>query len=234
VSAAHPALSGSHRDPPSSPLGRLGEPRDREFFELPSPELASRLLGEVVVHDALDGRAAGIIVETEAYAGPDDRASHARAGRTRRTAPMFGPAGHAYVYLVYGLHHCLNVVSGRDGEAGAVLVRAILPLVGAALMRRRRGSTTVPDARLGAGPALVCQSLGITRALDGYDLTTGQGLWIAAPDPETAAWIRQAGVAIGPRIGVGYAGPDWASRPWRFGVSNHPSLSRRFPSGDTT
>ncbi len=187
------------------------------------------LLGQVVVRNGPDGCAAGIIVETEAYAGPVDRASHARAGLTRRTAPMFGPAGHAYVYLVYGLHHCLNVVSGRAGDASAVLVRAIQPLVGADLMRMRRGSTSTPDARLGAGPALVCQALAITRDLDGHDLTTVDGLWLAAPDRATAERIRRAGVVVGPRIGVGYAGPDWAARPWRFGVRDHPSLSRRFP-----
>jgi DNA-3-methyladenine glycosylase len=187
------------------------------------------LLGQIVVHDASDGSAAGVIVETEAYAGPQDRASHARAGLTRRTAPMFGPAGHAYVYLVYGLHHCLNVVSGHAGEAGAVLVRAIAPLEGIELIRRRRGSPAIPDARLGAGPALVCQALAISRAQDGLDLTTGHGLWIAGPDPVTADRIRAAGVSVGPRIGVAYAGPDWSTRPWRFGVRSHPSLSRRFP-----
>jgi DNA-3-methyladenine glycosylase len=191
------------------------------------------LLGIVVGHDTASGRAAGIIVETEAYAGPEDRASHARAGLTRRTSPMFGPAGHAYVYLVYGMHHCLNVVSGTDGEAGAVLVRAVEPLDGIELMRARRRTRVVLDARLAAGPALVCEALAITRAQDGHDLTTAGGLWLAAPEDVVVDRVRRAGVAVGPRIGVGYAGPDWSTRPWRFGVRDHPSLSRRFPSQAT-
>jgi DNA-3-methyladenine glycosylase len=142
---------------------------------------------------------------------------------------MFGPAGHAYVYLVYGLHHCLNVVAGRDGEAGAVLVRAIEPVTGFDLMRVRRGRPDDPDSRLGAGPARVCQALGIGRDLDGHDLVAGSSLWLTEPDPAAADRIRGAGVLVGTRIGVGYAGPDWSARPWRFGVRGSPSLSRPFP-----
>jgi DNA-3-methyladenine glycosylase len=172
----------------------------------------------------------GVIVETEAYAGPDDRASHARAGRTRRTAPMFGPAGHAYVYLVYGLHSCLNVVSETNGVAGAVLIRALAAHVGIDAMRRRRGRPHDADHRLCAGPARLCQALAIDRRLDGHDLTTGRELWIADPDPGTRARIAAAGVVVGPRVGVLYAGADWAARPWRFGVRGHPALSRPFAS----
>ena len=102
------------------------------FFERSSVELATALLGTILVRDTPEGRCTGLIVETEAYAGELDRASHARAGRTRRTAPMFGPGGHAYVYLIYGIHNCLNVVAGEAGEAGAVLIRALAPLSGVA------------------------------------------------------------------------------------------------------
>jgi DNA-3-methyladenine glycosylase len=180
------------------------------------------------MRDSPDGLTAGIIVEAEAYAGPADRASHSRAGRTRRTEPMFGAAGHAYVYLVYGLHSCLNVVSEGEGTAGAVLLRALEPYLGIETMRRRRGRPQDPDERLCAGPARLCQALSIDRGLDSHDLTVAGQLWIADPDAVARTRIAAAGVVAGPRVGVEYAGPDWASRPWRFGVRGHPALSRPF------
>jgi DNA-3-methyladenine glycosylase len=184
------------------------------------------LLGCLLVSDDGTNRTAGTIVETEAYAGPADLASHARAGRTRRTAPMFGPAGHAYVYLVYGIHECMNVVAETDGVAGAVLIRAIEARDGIQTIRARRGEVgrQMATQRLGAGPALACQALGISRALDGHDLTTGDRLWLEGADADLAA----DDVLVGPRIGVDYAG-EWASRPWRFGLPNSASLSRPFP-----
>jgi DNA-3-methyladenine glycosylase len=202
----------------------------RAWFERPTDELARALLGCWVVRETEEGTSAGVIVETEAYGGPEDRASHARAGRTARTAPMFGPAGHAYVYLVYGLHSCLNVVAERDGAAGAVLIRAVAPVAGLELMRARRGRPGDPDERLAAGPARVCQALAVDRSLDGADLTLGGELWIADADPRARrGW--QATLVSGPRVGVGYAGDEWAALPWRFGVRAHPSLSRPFPAG---
>jgi DNA-3-methyladenine glycosylase len=191
-----------------------------------SVALARALLGTLLVRDAREGRTSGIIVETEAYGGPEDAASHARAGRTARTAPMFGPAGHAYVYLVYGLHHCLNAVAERDGIAGAVLIRGAAPVEGLDLMRHRRGRPHDADARLAAGPARLCQAFGIDRDLDGADLTAGRALWLEAGD---AGALDPGRVVTGPRVGVGYAGGDWAGRPWRFGLRDHPSLSRPFP-----
>lgn len=187
------------------------------------------------------GPTGGVIVETEAYAGPEDQASHARAGLTRRTAPMFGAPGHAYVYLVYGMHSCMNVVGDQPGRAGAVLLRAVEPVFGVELMRARRGvsvaarasgstqasssvRSAASDARLGAGPARLCQALGVTRRLDGHDLTLGAQLWLAAP--HVAEPLPH--VVVGPRIGVAYAG-EWAGRPWRFGVAGSPALSRPFP-----
>ncbi len=143
---------------------------------------------------------------------------------------MFGPAGHAYVYLVYGMHSCVNVVSETDGVAGAVLIRALEPHLGADTMRRRRGRPRDAEARLCAGPARLCQALSIDRGLDGQDLTLGRELWLADAEDETRSRIGAAGVAVGPRVGVAYAGPDWAGRPWRFGVRGHPALSRPFPS----
>ena len=213
----------------TGPTHADGSAWPRSSFERPALDLARVLLGALVVRDGPDGRAAGVIVETEAYGGPDDRASHARAGLTRRTATMFGPAGHAYVYLVYGMHSCLNIVSEGAGRAGAVLVRALEPVAGMELMRGRRGPAAGPDARLASGPARLCQALAIDRSLDGHDLAIGTTLWIADPDAAIADRIAEARVVQGPRIGVAYAGADWGSRPWRFGVRGHPSLSRPFP-----
>jgi DNA-3-methyladenine glycosylase len=146
-------------------------------------------------------------VEVEAYVGPDDRASHARVGRKGRAAIMYGPAGFAYVYQIYGMHFCFNVVTETDGIAGAVLVRAI-------------------DGGGGSGPALVCRALGIDRSCNGLDLTTSE-LYI-----ENAPAIADADISVGPRIGVDYAG-EWAARPWRFWVAKSPYVSRRRVTGTT-
>ncbi len=219
------ATSGSPGDPRGSPPAW-----GRERFARPSTELAVALIGARVVREDLSGRTSGVIVETEAYAGPEDRASHARAGWTARTAPMFGPPGHAYVYLVYGIHWCLNVVADVDGIASAVLLRAIAPDAGLTLMRERRGRTAGPDARLAAGPARLCQALAVDRSLDGHDLTAGRDLWIADARPGVQAAPVANTIVAGPRIGVAYAGVDWAGRPWRFGIRDHPSLSRPFPA----
>jgi DNA-3-methyladenine glycosylase len=197
-------------------------PLERPFFDRPTAEVARELLGVWVVRSTAAGLSGGPIVETEAYGGPDDLASHARAGVTRRTTPMFGEVGHAYVYLVYGMHECLNVVAYSGAAAGAVLIRAIAVELGVEEVRRRRGRPTDPTNRLCSGPAMVCQGLGVDRSLDGHDLTLGEGLWLAAPP----AGESVGEIASGPRIGVDYAG-KWATRPWRFWMSGHPSVSRR-------
>jgi DNA-3-methyladenine glycosylase len=203
----------------------------RAWFERDPVTLARALLGQLVVRLEGDRMRVARIVETEAYAGTDDRASHARAGRTRRTEPMFGPAGHAYVYLVYGLHHCLNVVAETDGRPAAVLIRALEPVAGAAAMRDARHGAVVPDGRLLAGPALACAGMSIDRTLDGHDLTLGRRLWIAADvAPTRSSDTHSPAIVTGPRVGVDYAGPDWATRPWRFGIAGSPSLSRPFPT----
>lgn len=173
----------------------------------------------------------------EAYGDGEDRASHARAGRTQRTAPMFGPSGRAYVYLVYGMYNCLNVVTGVDGHAGAVLIRAVEPIAGVDAMRsaaaahRPEGRTgrgasqrlpaTQPDQRLAAGPGRLCAAFGIDRSMTGVDLCAPQSpLRIEPPPaPELRTVIRT------PRIGVAYAGPPWDTVPWRLVVASSPSSS---------
>ena len=158
-----------------------------------------------LVHD--DGRTlrAGRIVETEAYLGPRDLAAHSARGRTRRTEVMFGPPGHAYVYLIYGFWNCLNVVTGRPGVPHAVLLRALEPL----------GDLT--DSTW--GPGLLCRALHIDRSLNGADLR-GDRVWLERPGGR----VRAPRIARAPRIGVDYAG-EWAQRPWRFFDRDSPCVS---------
>jgi DNA-3-methyladenine glycosylase len=191
---------------------------ERAWYNRSSAELAPELLGSRLVHDSPEGRVAGRIVEVEAYRGPEDLAAHSSRGRTQRNAVMFGPPGHLYVYLIYGLHHCLNVVAGPGDKPEAVLIRALALDEGLSLARARRGET-VPERRLAAGPGNVGSALGVDRTLNGVDLLAGpvrveprQG-----PQPPTSR---------GPRIGVAYAG-DWAARPLRLWITDDPHISRR-------
>jgi DNA-3-methyladenine glycosylase len=180
----------------------------------------------------------GRIVEVEAYLGPEDRASHARAGLTARTAPMFGPPGVAYVYLVYGMYDCLNVVSGPRGEAGAVLIRAVEPIDGADEMRRalsdhaarRRRATGgaaerrhVPDHRLASGPGLVAAAFSVDRRLTGTDLCDAASPLRLEPASRDARPVR---LVAGPRIGVAYAGEPWTTLPYRLVDASSPSIRR--------
>ena len=183
----------------------------RDFFARDTLVVARELLGQRLVR-VLDGqRLAGRIVEVEAYVGEEDQASHARSGATRRNAPMYGPAGHAYVYFIYGMHYCLNVVTEREGYPAAVLIRALEPLEGSEAMRVRRGS--VPDVQLTSGPARLCQALGIDRQFDGADLCASDALLFMEKD---TALLDDA-VATGPRIGV--RGDEIAlAAPWRWYV----------------
>lgn len=194
----------------------------REFYTRSDVlTVARQLLGHVLVVPAPDGtRVSGVIVETEAYRGPEDRASHAYGGRrTRRTETMYGVGGTAYVYFVYGMYHQFNVVTNVPESPHAVLVRALEPADGIELMRRRRPGQ--PDANLTNGPGKLCIALGIDRRLDGADLT-GDRLWIE----EGGRRVPRSAIASGPRIGIEYAG-EWASKPWRFWLRDNPSVSRR-------
>jgi DNA-3-methyladenine glycosylase len=189
---------------------------DRAWFDRPAAELARKLLGALLIHESSGGRVAGRIVEAEAYQGPEDRAAHSWRGRTPRNSVMFGPPGHLYVYLIYGLHHCVNVVCGPDGKPEAVLLRAAAITQGEDLARRRRGD--VPATRLASGPGNLGAAFGIDRSLNGTDLIGGPvGIALGAP-------VRR--VARVPRIGVAYAGP-WASRRLRFLIPDDPHRSGR-------
>jgi DNA-3-methyladenine glycosylase len=187
-------------------------------------------------------------VEVEAYIGETDLASHARFGRTSRNQVMYGPAGYAYVYLVYGMHDCLNVVTEPPGRPAAVLIRAVEPLDGIEAMRgsrlerlgrrKRRDNEAVvrdrdrihriPAAHLASGPGLVCAAFDIDRSMTGVDVCAAASpLRIdARPADET-----QPAILTGPRVGVGYAGEEWARRPWRFAIAGSDSVSGP-PLGD--
>jgi DNA-3-methyladenine glycosylase len=181
-------------------MQRLG----REFYERNTVRVARDLLGKLVVRRLADGRTvSGRIVETEAYHGPADRASHAHRGPTPRNAPMFGPGGVAYVYQIYGVWFCLNAVTMRDGFPAAVLIRAI-----------------DLEGREGAGPGKLCRALSIDRRLTGSDLVASEELSIADDG------FRTRKVETGPRVNVDYAA-EWAAKPWRFWLPGHPAVSKR-------
>lgn len=189
----------------------------RSFFARDPVVLARDLLGRVLFYRTPQGLLAGRIVETEAYTGEADPASHAFRGRTARNAVMFGPAGHAYVYFTYGMHHCLNVTAGSSGTAGAVLLRALEPLAGAEIMRA--GSDRGPENRLLSGPGKIGRAFGLTLADNGRDFTRGPlGLAAGSPVPDRE-------VAASPRIGISRA----VELPYRFAVIGSRSVSGRRP-----
>jgi DNA-3-methyladenine glycosylase len=173
----------------------------------------------VLVRRLAGQRLAGRIVETEAYLGAEDAASHAYRGPTPRNRAMFGPPGHAYVYFIYGNHFCLNVVTGAVGEGQAVLIRALEPLEGIAVMQAQRRRTAVLE--LTNGPGKLCQALAVDRRLDGHDLTLGETLWLEAGPPVGP-------VLSGPRVGV-RGDAEALAAPWRFYLGGNPFVSRPRP-----
>jgi DNA-3-methyladenine glycosylase len=183
---------------------------DLAYFERPATELAQSLLGNVVIHQ----KTAGMIVETEAYLGLEDLAAHASHGLTERTKALFGPAGHAYVYFIYGMHECLNVVADKEGP-GSVLIRALQPLSGIAEMYERR-KWKGPVTGLANGPGKLTQALAITRKQYGVRLDRG--------DFTIREWRQKPvfEIAASPRIGINKC-QDW---PLRFVWKGHPCLSR--------
>jgi DNA-3-methyladenine glycosylase len=191
----------------------------REFYARPVLTVARDCIGKVLVHRSPEGETAGRIVEAEAYRGPLDLAAHSSRGRTKRTAAMFGPPGHAYIYLLYGLSWALNLVVAQENEPHAVLIRALEPVRGIELMARRR---KVPrDSRLLTnGPGKLTMAMGITGALYGSDLC-GRVLFLEEPEVPAKVIVGRS-----VRINVDYAG-DWALRPWRFYQRGNPFVSVR-------
>ncbi len=199
---------------------RLGRPLPRSFYDREVTVVARDLLGRVLLRRLPNGRRLAVrLVEVEAYA-PDDPASHSYRGPTPRNRSMFGPPGHLYVYFTYGMHHCLNVVTGPRGEGAAVLLRAGEPLEGLEEMAERRGTS---DPRLlCSGPGRLAQALGISRELDGADLVRGRAVKLLEGEP-----VPPERVEVTTRVGINHG----TERPWRFLVAGDPFVSRARPTG---
>lgn len=207
------------------------EPLPPEVYRRPADEVARDLLGRYLVRRVPAGsggeeearRLVLRLVEVEAYQGEGDRASHAHAGPvTPRSRRLYRPGGHAYVYLIYGMHHCLNAVAGTDGDGHAVLLRAGEPVEGAARMRALRGFGPERGLRpgdLAGGPGKLCRALSVDRSFDGAPLWKGD-LVLTAGEP-----VPEDRVVRGPRIGVAYAG-EAAEWPLRFALAGHPHVSK--------
>ena len=196
-----------------------------DFYARATLDVARDLIGKVLVHRTAQGTASGLIVEVEAYIGEDDPACHAATGRTDRNAPLYGPPGRAYVYLNYGLHDMMNAVTEDEGHPSAVLIRALAPLEGLPLMRRRRsrapwrkGKPAVADPDLSQGPGNLTRALGITLADNRRSLARGpltiQDRGIAAG---AVAWDTRIGIRVG------------TEHPWRATLAGHRSVSGRRP-----
>lgn len=177
----------------------------RAFYDRDTMVVARELLGKHLVHTSRGVERIGRIVEVEAYLGPHDRAAHSAKGLTARTKVMFGPPGYAYVYFIYGMHHCVNVVTEREGHGAAVLLRALEP-VGNIVGRT-------------CGPGLLCRAMGIDKHLNAHDLLSDNFYIAASPKVEPFVIVKR------PRIGVAYAG-TWAKRHLRFYIRGNPFVSR--------
>ena len=180
----------------------------REYFDRPTLDVARSLVGKYLVREQGRGLIAGRIIEVEAYIGTEDKACHASKGRTARTEVLFGPPGHAYVYLCYGMHEMLNVVTEQEGFPAAILLRAV-----------------ECEGALIDGPGRVTRAFGIDRRLNRCDLTIGQSLWFE----DRGESVQERAPNTYPRIGVDYAG-EWAHKPWRFRLTTETSTSRRPPA----
>ncbi|GAA1145924.1 DNA-3-methyladenine glycosylase [Ornithinicoccus hortensis] len=207
---------------------------DRAFLARPELEVAPDLLGCTIWHGSVGIR----LTEVEAYAGARDPGSHSYRGRTPRNAVMFGPAGHLYCYFTYGMHHCLNVVCGPEGESSAVLLRAGEVVSGEALVRERRSGTKGPPAfrDLARGPARLCRALGLDLAADGTDLCApGAPVWLEPGPDRGSGGDRREGngadrIRTGPRVGLRGPGGDGTAYPWRFWLADEPTVSPYRPA----
>jgi DNA-3-methyladenine glycosylase len=200
---------------------RTGPKLPRKFYTRSNVVTVARdLLGKLLVVSAHNGkRVSGTIVEVEAYRGPHDRAAHSYGGRrTKRTETMYGIGGTAYVFFVYGMYNQFNIVTNVEDAPHAVLIRAIEPVEGIEVMRKRRLGQ--PDHNLTNGPGKLCIAMGIDRKLDAADLL-GNRVWL-----EQERTIPRSQIASGPRIGIDYA-EEWIEKPWRFWIRDNPFVSKR-------
>lgn len=191
----------------------------RSFFARDTHVVARELLGKVLVRHVDKQNLAGRIVEVEAYVGEDDLACHAARGRTPRTEIMFGEAGRAYIYLIYGMYHCFNIVTEEKDVPAAVLIRALEPVTGMEYMAMQRKTEKIHH--LTSGPGKLCQALNITRVFNGIDIATSKELFIQ----DDGFHVEAKDIASSPRIGVDYAGAC-ALHPWRYYVRNNSFVSK--------
>jgi len=192
-------------------------PIPRLFYSRPALDVASDLLGKILVRRLGRRILSGKIVETEAYVGPHDLACHASKGHTLRTSVMFGPPGYAYVYMIYGFYFCLNVVTESVGYPAAVLIRAVEPLENVDLMRELRNNPQ-RETNIASGPGKLCMAMSVDKQLNGADLT-GTTIWIEDRK------LDPGPIRTSPRVGVDYAG-EYKDKPWRFFVDGNPHVSR--------
>ena len=189
------------------------------FYQQDTINVARELLGKTLVHNSKEGTTSGTIVETEAYLGPEDRASHSSGGRrTARNEVMYGQKGHAYVYFIYGLYYCFNITAGNlSGKPEAVLIRALEPLTGEEIMAKRR-SQQLKIANLTNGPSKLCMAMGISKVQNKKDITAPP-LYV-----EDASLVSQNLIVETSRVGVDYSG-EWKNKPWRFYIRNNRFVS---------
>lgn len=192
----------------------------KDFYNRNTLKVAREILGKFLVRKIGDKIISGKIIEVEGYVGPNDLASHASRGKTLRTAPMFGFPGHAYVYLVYGLNYCFNIVTEKENYPAAILIRALEPADGIDLIKKNR-KAKMPICNLTNGPGKLCQALKIDKSLNTLDLTKNI-LWVE----DRGIKIKSRDVVAAKRVGIDYAG-EYKNKPWRFYLRGNPFVSKK-------
>ncbi len=199
---------------------------DKNFYRRDTRKVAQDLLGKLLVREIDGNRISGLIVETEAYRGFNDTASHGHKGVTKRCEVMFGEPGFAYVYLTYGIHHMFNVVTERKDFPSAVLIRAVEPLEGIEKMFRNRSIRKKDVVNLTSGPGKLTEAISVDRELNGLDLTEKSKVWIEECETSRKEWLSSFSVKKGPRIGIDYADEEARGWNWRFFVKGNKFVSQ--------